>query len=65
MSERLDICIFGATGYTGQFVVKEVARAFQKENFTWSIAGRSQEKMKKLLHSITNENGILNQIKIQ
>jgi short subunit dehydrogenase-like uncharacterized protein len=52
---RLDIVIFGATGYTGKFVVRELACAFRNEKFTWGVAGRSQDKLKKVLKSITDE----------
>jgi len=53
---KLDIVIFGATGYTGKFVVRELANAFLNENFTWGIAGRSQQKLKEVLKSISKEN---------
>ena len=53
---RLDIVIFGATGYTGKFVVRELANAFRKEDFTWGIAGRSKEKLNDVLNSISSEN---------
>ena len=52
---RVDIVIFGATGYTGKFVVRELACAYLNENFTWAVAGRSQDKLKKMLKSITDE----------
>ena len=52
---RLDIVIFGATGYTGKFVVRELANAFKNENFTWGIAGRSQQKLSDVLDSISKE----------
>ena len=42
---RLDIVVFGATGYTGKFVVRELANAYQTEKITWGIAGRSEKKL--------------------
>jgi short subunit dehydrogenase-like uncharacterized protein len=56
--DRLDIIVFGATGYTGNFVVKELAKTFRSEKFSWGIAGRYEKKLKELLKSISNENGI-------
>lgn len=56
---RVDIVIFGATGYTGKFVVRELACAYLNENFTWAVAGRSQDKLKKMLKSITDEKSLI------
>ncbi|CAF0812957.1 unnamed protein product [Brachionus calyciflorus] len=55
---RLDIVIFGATGYTGKFVVRELARTYRDENITWGIAGRSKDKLESVLNSISSELGI-------
>lgn len=54
---KLDIVIFGATGYTGKFVVRELAHLFQNENLTWAVAGRSKAKLDDVLKSISNEIG--------
>ncbi|XP_065109616.1 saccharopine dehydrogenase-like oxidoreductase [Paramisgurnus dabryanus] len=46
------IIIFGATGFTGQFVVEEVARTASegpKGTLKWAIAGRSKAKLDKVL----------------
>lgn len=45
MAERLDVVIFGATGFTGQYVVKEAARLSKIKEFTWGVAGRRQEAL--------------------
>lgn len=51
-AERYDIVIFGATGFTGQFVVEEVARvADEEKGLTWAVAGRSMEKLQKILEN--------------
>lgn len=59
MSDRFDIVILGATGYTGTYTVKYFA-AFLKlaeyANVTWAIAGRSQEKLNNLVSEF-KENG--------
>uniref|UniRef100_A0A1B6C8Z6 Saccharopine dehydrogenase NADP binding domain-containing protein n=2 Tax=Clastoptera arizonana TaxID=38151 RepID=A0A1B6C8Z6_9HEMI len=55
---KLDFIIFGATGFTGQFVVlKMLERAKNEENLTWGVAGRSDVKLKELLKSISDETG--------
>ncbi|XP_066254804.1 saccharopine dehydrogenase-like oxidoreductase [Euwallacea similis] len=48
---RLDIIIFGATGFTGKHCIPYVVNA-AKENgrsLTWGIAGRSEDKLKAVL----------------
>lgn len=57
---RLDIVIFGATGYTGKFVVRELANAYKTEKILWGIAGRSEKKLKEVLEVIGKEIGIVN-----
>ncbi|ORY08257.1 sccpdhb protein [Basidiobolus meristosporus CBS 931.73] len=49
MSERpYDIIVFGATGFTGKFVVEELSQLSLKSKFTWAIAGRSEEGLNKI-----------------
>ncbi|XP_066157982.1 saccharopine dehydrogenase-like oxidoreductase [Euwallacea fornicatus] len=48
---RLDIVIFGATGFTGKHCIPYMVKAV-KENgrsLTWGIAGRSEDKLKAVL----------------
>ncbi|XP_071963086.1 saccharopine dehydrogenase-like oxidoreductase [Antedon mediterranea] len=49
--ERIyDITVFGASGFTGQFVVEELARVVDEENdLKWAVAGRSSEKLRAIL----------------
>ncbi|XP_076011677.1 saccharopine dehydrogenase-like oxidoreductase [Genypterus blacodes] len=51
-SRPYHIVIFGASGFTGQFVVEEVARTVAEGpngNLKWAIAGRSKQKLEKVL----------------
>nr|XP_015808257.2 saccharopine dehydrogenase-like oxidoreductase [Nothobranchius furzeri] len=51
-SRPYHLIIFGATGFTGQFVVEEVARTVSegpKGNLKWAVAGRSRQKLEKVL----------------
>ncbi|XP_043483926.1 saccharopine dehydrogenase-like oxidoreductase [Leptopilina heterotoma] len=48
-TKRLDIVILGATGFTGQFAVREAARLSRSYNFTWGIAGRRQDALEAVL----------------
>ena len=38
---RYDICVFGASGFTGQYVVEYVAKAVrdQGNDLRWAVAG--------------------------
>ncbi|XP_064120928.1 saccharopine dehydrogenase-like oxidoreductase isoform X2 [Macrobrachium nipponense] len=61
--QRYDLVIFGATGFTGQYVVEEVARVAQKEEaskvpLTWAVAGRSSNKLQEALATAQKETGL-------
>ncbi|XP_067625542.1 saccharopine dehydrogenase-like oxidoreductase [Eurosta solidaginis] len=47
MSEKLDVIIFGASGFTGKYTVFEAVNVLQ--NYRWGIAGRSQTKLENVL----------------
>ena len=59
--ERYDIVIFGATGFTGQFVLEEMARVLEKESgyLTMAIAGRNMDKLQKVLEQASTQTGIV------
>lgn len=57
MSKRLDILIFGATGYTGQYVVEEMARQGLKLGLKWGVAGRTVDKLKQVLNQASTITG--------
>ncbi|XP_018608686.1 saccharopine dehydrogenase a, tandem duplicate 1 [Scleropages formosus] len=51
-SRPYHVIIFGASGFTGQFVVEEVARTSAegpKGTLKWAVAGRSRQKLEKVL----------------
>ncbi|GFW15550.1 saccharopine dehydrogenase-like oxidoreductase [Trichonephila clavipes] len=48
-SREFDIIIFGATGYTGRYVIEELAKTVQSTNLKWAVAGRNVEKLKESL----------------
>ncbi|KAL1925336.1 uncharacterized protein VTP21DRAFT_219 [Calcarisporiella thermophila] len=45
--KNIDIVVFGATGFTGKFIVEEIARTHSAlpRPFSWAIAGRSSERL--------------------
>ncbi|CAN9506939.1 unnamed protein product [Ophioblennius macclurei] len=51
-SRPYHLVIFGASGFTGQFVVEELARTVSEGpggNLKWAVAGRSKQKLEKVL----------------
>ncbi|KAL0169807.1 hypothetical protein M9458_034403, partial [Cirrhinus mrigala] len=51
-SRPYHIIIFGASGFTGQFVVEEVARTASegpKGSLKWAVAGRNRTKLEKVV----------------
>lgn len=57
---KFDIIIFGASGYTGQFVVEYLARALAQndQKLTWAISGRSESKLKAVLEAASKATGL-------
>lgn len=53
---KVDIMIFGATGWTGKYLVKHLATTYKNENITWAVAGRSIERLNALLSGVSKEN---------
>ena len=55
---RYDLVVFGATGFTGQYVVEEIARSIDEEgSLTWAIAGRSMQKLQGVLKQASKTTG--------
>ncbi|VDM48353.1 unnamed protein product [Toxocara canis] len=55
MSHRYDIVVFGATGFTGTWVVELIVKA--DENVEFAVAGRSEVKLKKVLDYVSKRTG--------
>ncbi|XP_058793881.1 saccharopine dehydrogenase-like oxidoreductase isoform X2 [Phymastichus coffea] len=57
--ERLDVVIFGATGFTGKYAVQEAQRIHKDMPFTWGIAGRRKEALQSVLQEFaSNSNNV-------
>jgi len=58
MEKKYDIVVFGATGFTGQFVVEEIARTIEEEKgLTWAISGRNMQKLQAVLKEASKQTG--------
>lgn len=62
---RLDIVIFGATGFTGKVAVLQMMRLKGVRRFTWGVAGRDATKLKQLLADTSRKTGDFLSIKPQ
>lgn len=59
MVERLDILVMGATGFTGMHCIPYLHKLAKSEihNFSWGVAGRSEEKLKEVLKNMGSKVG--------
>jgi len=58
--KKFDIVILGASGFTGKFVVEEIANLLRDkkiESFTWAVAGRSKDKLIQMLTDVSDWTG--------
>ncbi|GIR93884.1 saccharopine dehydrogenase [bacterium] len=60
-----DIIVFGATGFTGKLVVEYLIEHYGVNNelFTWAIAGRNEDKIKKVVETLAAKNDQIKKIK--
>lgn len=50
-NDKLDVIIFGATGFTGKYVVKEAARLAKETKIKFGVAGRRKEALESVVKS--------------
>ena len=57
--KKYDLVVFGATGFTGQYVVEELARTVGEEQrgLTWAVAGRNMNRLTEVLHAASKKTG--------
>lgn len=62
MSRQYSLVVFGASGFTGKFVVEEIVKTFKRinsdEKFTWAVAGRSAKKLDEILEEVSQFTGM-------
>ncbi|MFH4977961.1 hypothetical protein AB6A40_004670 [Gnathostoma spinigerum] len=56
MSDRYDFVVYGATGFTGKFVVEQIAK--KKNKVHYAVAGRNTDRMKRVLEEVTLQTGV-------
>jgi short subunit dehydrogenase-like uncharacterized protein len=55
--EKLDVIIFGATGFTGKVAVYEIVKLAKEKNITWGISGRNKNKLDNVLKEVEEKTG--------
>jgi len=55
--EKLDLVIFGATGFTGKVAVYEIVKLAKEKNITWGISGRNRNKLDDVLKEVEEKTG--------
>uniref|UniRef100_A0A914QV62 Saccharopine dehydrogenase NADP binding domain-containing protein n=1 Tax=Panagrolaimus davidi TaxID=227884 RepID=A0A914QV62_9BILA len=56
MSERYDIVLYGASGFTGVYVLETLAKSAHQD-VKFAVAGRSEQKLKKVLKEVSESTG--------
>ena len=61
MTRKYDLIIFGATGFTGEWVVEECANLQKPDSgfkpLRWAVAGRTEGKLTETLRKVSEYTG--------
>ena len=52
-----ELVVFGASGYTGEFVAERVAKRAREVSLSWAVAGRNLAKLQKVVDDIAKSTG--------
>jgi short subunit dehydrogenase-like uncharacterized protein len=52
MADKVDIVVFGATGFTGRLITEYLAAHPQRNSFTLGVAARSAERLNKVVSDL-------------
>lgn len=56
-SERYDIVLYGASGFTGLYVLEALVKTEQFQGVKFAVAGRSQARLQKALNTVSTLTG--------
>lgn len=54
---RYDVVVYGASGFTGAYVVEYLVNSEQFEGLSFAVAGRSEKKLREVLRNISQKTG--------
>jgi len=55
--DKLDVIIFGATGFTGKIAVYKIVKLAKEKSITWGISGRNRNKLDNVMKEVENKTG--------
>jgi len=55
--DKLDVIIFGATGFTGKIAVYEMVKLAKDKSITWGVSGRNRNKLDNVLKEVGEKTG--------
>jgi short subunit dehydrogenase-like uncharacterized protein len=63
--DKLDVIIFGATGFTGKIAVYEIVKLAKEKSITWGISGRNRNKLDNVMKEVEEKTGNIDQANVQ
>ena len=54
---RYDLVVYGATGFTGAYIVENIVTSKHFEGISFAVAGRNENKLRKVLDDISVKTG--------
>jgi short subunit dehydrogenase-like uncharacterized protein len=49
---KFDIVLYGASGFTGAYVLEEFVKSEYADRFRFAVAGRNEQKLRKVLSDV-------------
>lgn len=49
---KFDIVLYGASGFTGAYVLEEFVKSDYSNRFKFAVAGRNEQKLRKVLDDV-------------
>lgn len=59
MSTRFDVVVYGATGFTGTFIVERMIKSQFFDDLSIAVAGRNEKKLREVLRIVGEKTGTL------
>uniref|UniRef100_A0A1I7XHP4 Sacchrp_dh_NADP domain-containing protein n=1 Tax=Heterorhabditis bacteriophora TaxID=37862 RepID=A0A1I7XHP4_HETBA len=54
---RYDVVIYGASGFTGAYIVQNLATSRDYEDLTFAVSGRNEQKLRRTLSDVSDKIG--------
>lgn len=57
MNRKFDIILYGASGFTGIYVLESIVKSDEFNGITYAVAGRDRRKLEKVLSDVSQRTG--------